>query len=490
MAVMVHTFMVVCIIFCTPCGWAPLRRVARGFQSPTRLARLPVSPAAFPKEFLMPDLQRATFAPVFSALALLGRRPRSVNRLAIAGAMVLALTACGKGDAPKGPPGGGMPPPEVGVITVEPREVGLLTELPGRLEASRVAQVRARVSGIVQKRLFREGSDVKAGQSLYRIDDAPYAAAVQSAQAALARAEANLSQSTSLAQRYKPLLVANAVSQQDYATAVAAQQANAADVAAAKAAVTTAQINLKYANVVAPISGRIGQSLVTEGALVGQGEATQLAVIQQINPLYVNFTQSAAQVMALRSAMEAGRLKSASGTQAAVVRLVLEDGTEYGEPAKLLFSDLTVDASTGQITLRAEVPNPGMRLLPGLYVRVRLEQAQASNAVLLPQQAVTRSAGGDSVLVVGADGKTVPRQVKLGGQQNGNWVVLEGLQKGEQVVVDGFQKLRGNAPVKAVPWSPPGAKKADGPASPAADASPGGASSAKAPASSASAAKR
>jgi membrane fusion protein (multidrug efflux system) len=377
-----------------------------------------------------------------------------------------------------------MPPPQVGVVTVEPGNVGLLTELPGRLEASRVAQVRARVAGIVQERLFREGSDVKAGQPLFRIDAAPYAAAVQSAQAALARAEASLSQSSALARRYKPLLEANAVSEQEYANAVAAQQAGAADVAAAKAAIATAQINLNYASVTAPISGRIGRALVTEGALVGQGEATPLAVIQQIDPLYVNFTQSAAQVMELRRAMEQGRLQRAGKADAASVRLVLEDGSEYPEPARLLFSDLTVDAGTGQITLRAEVPNRGMRLLPGLYVRVRIEQAQASNAVLLPQQAVTRSAGGDSVLVVGADNKPIPRTIKLGGQQNGHWVVLEGLQKGEQVVVDGFQKLRGGAPVQTVPWTPPGAP------APAAAGPASAASGAQAPASSASSAAR
>jgi membrane fusion protein (multidrug efflux system) len=377
-----------------------------------------------------------------------------------------------------------MPPPQVGVVTVEPGNVGLLSELPGRLEASRVAQVRARVAGIVQERLFREGSDVKAGQPLFRIDAAPYAAAVQSAQAALARAEASLSQSSALARRYKPLLEANAVSEQEYANAVAAQQAGAADVAAAKAAIATAQINLNYASVTAPISGRIGRALVTEGALVGQGEATPLAVIQQIDPLYVNFTQSAAQVMELRRAMEQGRLQRAGKADAASVRLVLEDGSEYPESARLLFSDLTVDAGTGQITLRAEVPNRGMRLLPGLYVRVRIEQAQASNAVLLPQQAVTRSAGGDSVLVVGADNKPIPRTIKLGGQQNGHWVVLEGLQKGEQVVVDGFQKLRGGAPVQTVPWTPPGAP------APAAAGPASAASGAQAPASSASSAAR
>jgi membrane fusion protein (multidrug efflux system) len=432
-----------------------------------RACRHPIA-VPFAESFSMPDLHRAKTVSFSLALASASPPLPSQGRFLRAffgiGALVLGLAACGKGEAPKGPPGSGMPPPEVGVVTVAPRDVGLLTELPGRLEASRVAQVRARVAGIVQERLFREGSDVKAGQPLYRIDAAPYAAAVQSAQATLARAEANLSQSSALARRYKPLLEANAVSQQEYANAVAAEQAGRADVAAAKAAIATAQINLKYASVVAPISGRIGRALVTEGALVGQGEATPLAVIQQINPLYVNFTQSAAQVMQLRRAMEEGRLQRASGKDAASVRLVLEDGTEYGEPARLLFSDLTVDPGTGQITLRAEVPNPGMRLLPGLYVRVRLEQAQASNAVLLPQQAVTRAAGGDTVLVVAADGKAQPRKVQLGGQQNGHWVVLAGLEKGEQVVVDGFQKIRGTAPVKPVPWTAPGSQAAAAPA--------------------------
>jgi membrane fusion protein (multidrug efflux system) len=198
---------------------------------------------------------------------------------------------------------------------------------------------------------------------------------------------------------------------------------------------------------------------VTEGALVGQGEATQLAVVQQINPMYVNFTQSAAEAMALRRAMERGQLKRA-GADAASVRIVLEDGSEYAQAGKLLFSDLTVDATSGQVTLRAEVPNPGGALLPGLYVRVRLEQAKAANAITLPQQAVTRSPQGDSVMVVGADGKVSPRPVKVGNQQNGQWVILDGLKAGEQVMVDGFQKLRGDAPVKAVPWQAPGAAQA------------------------------
>ena len=238
------------------------------------------------------------------------------------------------------------PPPEVGVVTVATGDVGLVTELPGRLEPSRVAQVRARAAGIVQQRVFREGSDVRAGQVLYRIDAAPYAAANASAQAALARAQANLAQATALAERYRPLVEANAISKQEYANAVAAQKQAEADVAAARAALRTAEINLGYASVTAPISGRIGRSLVTEGALVGQGEATPLAVMQQINPLYVNFTQPATEVMNLRRALEQGRLKRA-GADGAQVRVVLEDGTEHPQPGKLLFADLTVDQATG-----------------------------------------------------------------------------------------------------------------------------------------------
>ncbi|WP_374408248.1 efflux RND transporter periplasmic adaptor subunit [Hydrogenophaga sp.] len=400
----------------------------------------------------------------------LAAAPRAVGlrRAALLLPLVAALAACGKSDAPAagGAPGGGMPMPEVGVIAVQPGDVGLQTELPGRLEAGRVAQVRARVAGILQQRLFKEGSDVKAGQALFRIDPAPYQASLQSAQASLARAQANLANTTAVAERYKPLIAENAISQQDYTSAVAAQKAAEADVAAAKAAVQTAGINLNYAAVTAPISGRIGRALVTEGALVGQGEATALAVIQQVDPLYVNFTQSASEAMKLKRAMEAGQLKGA-GQGAAAVKVVLDDGSEYARPGKLLFSDLTVDATTGQVTLRAEVPNPGGALLPGLYVRVRLEQAVASNAIALPQQAVTRSAQGDSVKVVGADGKIEQRPVKVGGQQGGRWVILDGLKAGEQVMVDGFQKVQmlpPGTPVKAVPWTPggaPGGKPAD-----------------------------
>ena len=405
--------------------------------------------------------------------------------------VVLLLAACGKSDAPPAAAGDGMPPPEVGVVVATPGDVGLITELPGRLEALRVAQVRARVAGILQKRLFREGSDVKAGQPLFAIDAAPYAAALQSAEATLARAQANLTQAAALAERYKPLVAANAVSQQEYANAVAAQKQAEADVAAGRAAVQTGRINLNYASVTAPISGRIGRALVTEGALVGQGEATQLAVIQQVDPVYVNFTQSAGEVMKLRRALADGQLQRAGGSEAAIVRVVLEDGSEYARPGKLLFSDLTVDATTGQITLRAEVPNPKGDLLPGLYVRVRLEQAQVANAISLPQQAVTRTQQGDKITVVGADGKLSQRTVKVGAARNNQWVVLEGLKEGEQVMVDGFQKLQmmpPGTPVKAVPWQAPGSAAASAANPPAAVS--GAAPAASAPAAAASAGQK
>jgi membrane fusion protein, multidrug efflux system len=384
---------------------------------------------------------------------------RAWRRLLILLPLMAALAACGQGDAPAAAtPGGGMPAPEVGVVTVTPGEVGLLSELPGRLEASRIAQVRARAAGIVQRQVFTEGSDVKAGQVLFQIDAAPYEVALQTARASLARAEANLAQARALAERYAPLVAENAISQQEFANAQAARQVAEADVAAGRAAVQTATINLGYARVTAPIAGRIGRSLVTEGALVGQGEATPLAVIQQVNPLYVNFTQSASEALRLRRALESGQLKAA-GQGAAEVRVVLDDGTEHPQAGRLLFSDLSVDTTTGQVSLRAELPNPGGQLLPGLYVRVRLVQAAAANAITLPQQAVSRSALGDAVRVVKPDGQVEQRKVKIGGQQGGQWIVLDGLEAGEQVMVDGFQKLQmmpPGTPVKAVPWTPAG----------------------------------
>jgi membrane fusion protein, multidrug efflux system len=369
-------------------------------------------------------------------------------------AAALGLAACGdKGAAPAARPAG-MPLAEVGVVTVQPADVAWVSELPGRTEASRVAQVRARAAGILLERQFEEGRDVKAGQPLFRIDAAPYEAALASAQAQLAKAEANQVQASALVDRYRPLVAERAVSPQDFLNAETAQKQAAADVALARAAVQTASLNRSYAHVTAPISGRIGRALVTEGALVGQGEATPLAVVQQIDPLYVNFTQPAADALRLARSIESGRFRRSGG--AAAVRVVLEDGSVHPVAGRLLFTDLTVDSTSGQVTLRAEVPNPGGRLLPGLYVRVKLEQATVGNAITLPQQAVTRSARGDSVMVVGGDGKVSPRPVKVGGQQEGRWLVLEGLQPGEQVMVDGFQKLRGDAPVKPVPWQPSG----------------------------------
>lgn len=382
-------------------------------------------------------------------------------------ACALALTACGKNDtsSSQAPTQSGAPQIPVGVITATPGEVGVVTELPGRVEASRVAQVRARSAGILQKRLFMEGSDVKAGQALFQIDAAPYEAAAQSAKATLARAEANLVQTTAQLERFRPLVQANAISKQDFVNAESAQKQAQAEVAAAKAAVRSADINLGYASVTAPISGRIGQALVTEGALVGQGEATPLAVIQQINPVYVNFTQSATEAFKLRKAMDEGQLKAA-GKQAAEVRVVLDDGTEYETPGKLLFSDLSVDATTGQVTLRAEIPNPKGLLLPGLYVRVRMEQAQAVNAIAVPQQAVTRTDQGDTLRIVSPEGQVSVRPVKVSMASGNRWVIQEGLEAGEQVMVDGFQKIQmlpPGTPVKAVPWTAPGQTPAAAP---------------------------
>lgn len=392
------------------------------------------------------------------------RRYRVENLLI---ALALPLAACGPKPAATAP--AAPPPAEVGVVKAEPASVGLVTELPGRTEASRSAQVRARVAGIVQRQLFREGSDVKAGQPLFRLDDAPYRATLASAQAALARAEANVMQTRAQAERYKPLAEANAISQQEYIAAQAAFKQAEADVASAKAAMQTAQINVGYAAVASPIAGRIGRALVTEGALVGQGEATQLAVVQQIDPLYVNFTQPAGEVMRLRAAIASGAYTSAGSAGSVAVTVLLEDGSVYPLRGKLLFSELSVDPSSNQITLRAEVPNPKGALLPGLYVRVRLEQAQVPSGILLPQQAVQRGSAGDTVMVVGADGKVAARPVKVSLGQGRQWVVLDGLAAGEQVVVEGFQKIRPNAVVKPVPWQA-AASGVAAPAAPAASA--------------------
>ena len=384
--------------------------------------------------------------------------------LARAACLVLALAAlvgCGAKDAAPavgGNAGGApkMPPPQVGVITVQPRSIALRTELPGRVEPLRIAQVRARVNGVVLKRLFVEGSDVKADQPLFQIDPAQYQASLEAAQAALARAQANREMATELATRYKPLAEAKAISAQEYVNAEGARQQAEADVAAGRASVQTAKLNLAYARVTAPIAGRIGRAAVTEGALVSAAEGTLLATIQQIGTVYVNFTQSNSDVVRLRRALAANQVRKVG--DGAEVRIVLDDGSELPRPGKLLFSDLTVDPSSGQVTLRAEVPNPDGLLLPGQYVRVRIAQAEMPNAILVPQQAVTRTNQADTVLVVGADDKPAPRQVKLGGAQGNDWIVLDGLQAGERVIVEGFQKMMvPGAPVSPVPWAPRGA---------------------------------
>lgn len=406
-------------------------------------------------------------------------RPRATSGTVVAAvlAAAFAIAIAGCSDRSAAASGSALSPPEVGVVVVAPRTLPVPTELPGRIEASRVAQVRARVTGIVQRRLFVEGTDVKAGQALFLIDPAPYKAAIDSARASLAKAQANAQQAGALATRYKPLREANAISQQDFINATSAAAQAEADVAAARAAVQSAQLNLDYCNVTAPISGRIGQALVTEGALVTQAEATQLALVQQINPVYANFTQPVADINKLRQAISSGKAK-ALGTSVPV-RIVLDDGTPLAQPGKLLFSDLSVDPTSGQVVVRAEVPNADGALLPGMYVRGRIAQSQVDGAELIPQQAVTRSAQSDTVLVVGGDGKPVTRIVRLGGSSGANWIVLSGLNAGEQVIVDGFQKISPDSAVKPVPWNGgvqaggagAASASASGPASPPAPAS-------------------
>ena len=395
-------------------------------------------------------------------------RPSS---LAAATLALLALGACGdkKPDAQAKP--AAPPPPEVSVVTVAPERLAISNELPGRLEATRTAQVRARVPGIVQKRLFTEGSDVKAGTVLFRIDPASLQASLANVQAARSRAEANLAQASLKVKRYAPLVQTNAISRQEYDDALSAQKQAQADLEAARASQQTASLNLGYATVVAPISGRIGRAQVTEGALVGQGEATPLATIQQLDPIYVNLTQSSSELLKLRQAMSAGKLKTVGRDQASV-SLVTEDGTAYPQTGKLLFSDLAVDQSSGAITLRAEFPNPDRFLLPGMYVRARLEQAVNESAITVPQQAVQRDNNGASVMTVGADGKVAPRPIKTGSVQGDKWIVTDGLKQGDVVIVEGLQKVQPGAAVKPVPWKPAAAGNSTTPVAAAAPAAP------------------
>jgi membrane fusion protein (multidrug efflux system) len=398
-------------------------------------------------------------------------RLRSWAVVVLSAIAATALVACGaKEGTQPGAAAPQMPPPQVGVVTLQPRVVALRTELPGRVEALRVAQVRARVNGVVLKRQFTEGSEVKAGQPLFQIDPAPYQAALDAALATVAKAQANRAMATELATRYKPLAEAKAISAQEYVNAESARRQAEADVAAGEAAVKTARLNLAYARVTAPIAGRIGRAAVTEGALVSAAEGTLLATIQQVGTVYVNFTQPNTEVLRLRRALAAKQLRQV-GNGAAEVRVVLDDGSEMARPGKLLFTDLAVDPTSGQVTLRAEVPNPEGLLLPGQYVRVRLAQAELPSALTVPQQAVTRGNQGDTVLVVGPDNKPQQRAIKLGAAQGNDWIVLEGLAAGERVIVEGFQKMMvPGAPVDPVPWTPRAASGPNGAASGAAPA--------------------
>lgn len=398
------------------------------------------------------------------------RRPPMLLPALAAAALLAACSGKPEGGG-AGAPGGGMPPPQVGVLTVQPASVPLAAELPGRLEAWRTAQVRARVAGIVQQRQFTEGSEVKAGQALFRLDADAARAALASAEAQVARAEAALAQANAQLERNRPLAEAKAISAQEWLATQTTAKAAVADLAAARAAVASSKVTLDYTAITAPVAGRIGRAQVSEGALVGPTDATPLAVIQQTGTLYVNFTQPAAEVLRLRRALESGQLKRA-GAGAAEVRVVLDDGTVYPLAGKLLFTDLSVDAGTGQVSLRAELPNPKGELLPGLYVKVRLTQAVSDKAMRIPQQAVTRGADADTVLVVGEGNKPQTRAIKIAAAQGTDWIVLDGLKPGERVIVDGFQKMFvPGAPVSPVPWTPAAASAPAGAAPAAAAAS-------------------
>lgn len=332
--------------------------------------------------------------------------------------------------------------PQVRVETVQVQPLAISTELSGRILAPRTAEVRARVAGVVLKRVYREGSDVKQGQVLFLIDPAPFKADHDSARATLAKAEATRYQARLQAQRYSQLVDDKAVSRQEYDNARAALLQADAEVAEAKAALERARLNLGYATVTAPISGRIGRALVTEGALVGQNESTPLATIQQLDPIHADVSQSTRELNALRRALRAGELSQVGEGQAKAT-LIQDDGSAYPLAGKLLFSDISVDPSTNQITLRSEFPNPDLDLLPGSYVRVRLEQAVQPKGISVPQRAILRdSAGVPKVLVVDAQARISERQIVLGSTQGDRWIVSEGLAAGERVVVEGLQHVK------------------------------------------------
>jgi len=357
---------------------------------------------------------------------------------AIASILVLlgVFAACSRGADKPAMSGGAMPSQEVDVITVTSGSATLTQDLPGRLQAYRTAEVRAQVEGIVEKRLFVEGSDVKEGATLFQIDPRNYAAAVNAA-------EADVEAARLVLERYAPLLESGFVSQQEYDAAAAALKQ-------VQATLTRAQIDLENTRVPAPIPGRIGRAMVTEGALVGRGEATPLATIEQVDPIYANFTQPGAELLRLQRAVKEGTWKRAESAQ---VELILEDGTVYPLPGTLLFSDLAVDSSTGSVSMRAKFPNPRYAILPGMFVRIRFPEAIAVDSIRVPQRAVQGGTQGQYVMVVSKDGKVAMQAVKTSGMAGGDFIVTEGLNAGEQVIVNGLQKVRPGSQVKAVPWT-------------------------------------
>lgn len=366
----------------------------------------------------------------------------------LAGLLALVLVGCGKDVANATPPA----PPEVGVITVATRTVPVVVELPGRVSAPRVAEVRARAAGILLKREFTEGADVNAGDVLFRIDPAPMQAVLRSAEANLARAEATRRAAQVKVDRFDNLKASNIISRQDYDDAVAARDQGVAEVAAANAALATAKLNLDYTVVTAPISGRIGRALMTEGALVGQDEATPLAIIQQLDPVHVDLSRPSADLLRQQNELASGRLRAVSD---ASVLLMTTDGRPLQQRGRLVFTDAQVDRTTDSVTVRAEVPNPGLLLLPGMYLRAQLTIGEAPDAIVVPQQSVTRRPEGATLLVVGDDGKVSERTVRVDGTHGNGYVIGDGLKAGERVVVDGLQKIRPGATVKAVAWEPP-----------------------------------
>lgn len=359
------------------------------------------------------------------------------------------LTACGQSKQGAGPQGGA---PEVAVVTLQPQRVQVTNELPGRTSPYLIAEVRPQVSGIIQKRLFVEGADVKTGDVLYQIDPATYEAAYSAAKAALARSEANIISIRNRVERYKELVAINAVSQQDYDDATAALKQAEADIQANKAATEAARINLAYTRVTAPITGRIGKSNVTVGALATAHQGMAFTTIQQLDPIYVDATQSSANLLELKRNLAAGRIKG-GGPDQAKVKLLLEDGTSYPLEGTLKFSDVTVDASTGSFILRMVFPNPKNTLLPGMYVRAIVQEGVAEDVILAPQQGISRDPKGNPVaLIVNQEGKVEQRVVEVYRAIGDKWVVSSGLASGDKLIVEGIQRVRPGVPVKAVPF--------------------------------------